>query len=97
MMVKHYTWLGSFVIFYVVGTSIAKKPYVFVIYQGGGGGLDPQLLSGFVHVKTNTFCSDTMLLWEYISARYIHFKVSLLVVEPYNCHKATPCLGTNRE
>ena len=28
-------WLGSFVIF------IAKKPYIFVIFSGGGGGQTP--------------------------------------------------------
>ena len=30
-------WLGSFVIFQGIRTSIAKKPYRFVIFQGGGG------------------------------------------------------------
>ena len=34
-------WLGSFVIFKVIRTSIAKKPYSFVIFRGGGGGPDP--------------------------------------------------------
>ena len=32
-------WLGSFVIFQGIGTSFAKKPYIFVIFQGGGGGV----------------------------------------------------------
>ena len=27
-------WLGSFVIFQGIQTSIAKKPYIFVIFQG---------------------------------------------------------------
>ena len=31
-------WLGSFVIFQGTGNSIAKKTYIFVIFQGGGGG-----------------------------------------------------------
>ena len=31
-------WLGSFVIFQGTRTSIAKKPYIFVIFQGGGRG-----------------------------------------------------------
>ena len=31
-------WLGSFVIFQGIWTSIAKKPYIFVIFRGGGGG-----------------------------------------------------------
>ena len=30
-------WIGSFVIFKGTRTSIAKKPYIFVIYQGGYG------------------------------------------------------------
>ena len=29
-------WLGSFVIFQGIWTSIAKKPYIFVIFHGGG-------------------------------------------------------------
>ena len=34
-------WLGSFVIFQGIWTSIAKKPYIFVLFQGGRGGPDP--------------------------------------------------------
>ena len=30
-------WLGSFVICQGIWTSIAKKPYSFVIFHGGGG------------------------------------------------------------
>ena len=30
-------WLGSFVIFQGIRASIAKKPYIFVIFGGGGG------------------------------------------------------------
>ena len=30
-------WFGSFVICQGIRTSIAKKPYVFVIFRGGGG------------------------------------------------------------
>ena len=29
------SWLGSFVVFKWIRTSIAKKPYIFVIFQGG--------------------------------------------------------------
>ena len=29
-------WLGGFVIFQGIPTSIAKEPYIFVIFQGGG-------------------------------------------------------------
>ena len=37
MMAKH-CWLGSSVVFQGIQTSIiAKKPYSFVIFQGGGG------------------------------------------------------------
>ena len=32
-------WLGTFVIFKGIRASIAKNPYIFVIFQGGGGGL----------------------------------------------------------
>ena len=34
-------WLGSFVFFKGVRTSIAKKPYIFVIFQGWGGPFPP--------------------------------------------------------
>ena len=34
-------WLGSFVIFQGIWTSIAKKPHIFFISQGGGRGPDP--------------------------------------------------------
>ena len=37
MMPQHGCWLGSFVIFQGIWTSSAKKPYIFVIFQGGGG------------------------------------------------------------
>ena len=30
-------WLGSSVIFQGIPTCIARKPYIFVIFQGGGG------------------------------------------------------------
>ena len=30
-------------IFQGIWTCIARKPYIFVIFQGGGGGLDPHL------------------------------------------------------
>ena len=41
--------LGSFVIFQGIWTSIAKKPFIFVIFQGGGGDLDPCPPSGSAH------------------------------------------------
>ena len=36
-------WLGSFVIFQGIRTSIVKKPYIFVIFQGGPDPLSPPL------------------------------------------------------
>ena len=36
-------WLGSFVIFQGIWPSIAKKPYLFVIFQGGPDPLSPPL------------------------------------------------------
>ena len=41
MMTNSECWLGSFVIFQVFQASFAKKPYIFVIFQGGGGGPEP--------------------------------------------------------
>ena len=38
MMAQHLIWLGSFVIFQGIRTIIAKKPYIFMIFQGGGVG-----------------------------------------------------------
>ena len=32
---------------------MAKKPYIFVIFQGGGGGPDPLSPSGSAHVSYN--------------------------------------------
>ena len=37
MMANIECWLGSFVIFKGIQASIAKKFYIFVIFQGGGG------------------------------------------------------------
>ena len=31
-------WLGSFVVLQGIQTNIAKRPYIFVIFQGGGSG-----------------------------------------------------------
>ena len=42
-------WLGSFVIFQGIRTSIAKKPFIFVIFQGGPASSPPPL-SGSAHV-----------------------------------------------
>ena len=43
-------WLDSYVIFQGIRISIAKKRYIFVIFQvRGGGGLDPRPSSGSAH------------------------------------------------
>ena len=34
---KYECWLGSCVVFQGIRTSIAKKPYIFVNFHGGGG------------------------------------------------------------
>ena len=44
-------WLGSFVVFQGIRTSIAKKPYIFVIFQDPDP-LPPPPPSRFVHVMT---------------------------------------------
>ena len=42
--------LVSFMIFQGIQTSIAKKPYIFVIFHGGGrGSRSPVPLSGSAH------------------------------------------------
>ena len=41
MMTQYWIWLGSFVIFKGIQTSIAKKPFIFVIFQGGPDTLSP--------------------------------------------------------
>ena len=47
-------WLGKFVIFLWILTSIAEKPYIFVIFQGGGGSGQPAPppLSGSAHAPS---------------------------------------------
>ena len=40
---KFECWLGSFVIFQEIRTSIAKKPYIFVIFSGFPDPLSPYL------------------------------------------------------
>ena len=53
MMAQHGAndgWLGSFMIYQGIWTSIIidKKPYIFVIFQVGGGYPDPMPPSGHV-------------------------------------------------
>ena len=49
MMAHIVCWPGSFVIFQRIWTSIAKKPYIFVILQGGSGPPCPPPPSGSAH------------------------------------------------
>ena len=50
-------------IFQGIRTSIAKKPYIFVIVQGGGGRppLDPRMLS----VRFHRLCMYSVILLSY--------------------------------
>ena len=45
--------LGSCVILQGIRTSIVQKPYIFVIFQGGGGVRTPCPPSGSAHVSYN--------------------------------------------
>ena len=52
-------WLGSFKVLQGIQTSIAKKSYIFVIFQGGGSGppfppLDPHMYIVFFNRRINT-------------------------------------------
>ena len=56
MMANIECWLGSFVIFQGIWTSIAKKPFIFVIFQRGSRPpvppLDPhKMILPFVSLK----------------------------------------------
>ena len=46
-------WLGSFVIFQGIRTSITKKPYIIVIFQGGPNPLPPP--SSSTHAVCDSF------------------------------------------
>ena len=50
-------------IFQGIRTSIAKKPYIFVIFQGGGGVEPPVLPSGSAHdmPHTGTACVNNIV------------------------------------
>ena len=77
------------------GPVLLRNPIFFVIYQGGGSGPPAPL---WIRACKNKYILYLNMLWyEHILARYMHFKVSWIVVKPYSCHKAMPCLGTNRE
>ena len=59
-------WLGSFVIFQGIRTSIAKKLYIFVIFQGGGDTLSPPLWIRTWKRVINCFFSMGHALYIYI-------------------------------
>ena len=50
-------------IFQGIGTSFAKKPYIFVIFQGGGESGPPVLPSGSAHdiPHTGTACVNNIV------------------------------------
>ena len=54
---------GSFVIFQGIRISLAKKPYIFVIFQGGSG--PPVPPSGSAHGEVNNFWSlpSCVFIW----------------------------------
>ena len=62
MMVQNFKcWLGSFVNFQGIRTSIAKKPYCFVIFQmgpapSGSAHVHTYLMSDFVQISTEITC-----------------------------------------
>ena len=62
------SWLGSFVVFKGTWTSIAKKRYIFVIFQGGGSGppVPPcgsaHVIEPFGHWKRGSF-DNHILAW----------------------------------
>ena len=74
-----FRWLGSFVIFQGIWTGIAKKPHIFVIFQGGrGGGPDPlypstqdsrKTSSMIYHASTdlNSPCGYTVIVFTLIA------------------------------
>ena len=54
-----WTLNGTFVIFQGIRTSIAKKPYTFVIFQGGGSGPSVPPHSGSAHGLKRLSAEDT--------------------------------------
>ena len=74
-------WFGSHLIFQGIGTSIARKPYIFVIFQGGSGPPVPPPL-GSTH---NTPMGGYLNIW---SNKYSVFifppKFDILF---HTCHK----------
>ena len=83
--------LGSFVIFQGIRTSIAKKPYIFVIFLGGGPP-DPRMRSVFI-----LFASMKISSLECTQIYGAEVKCSLkkIVVHKHNksyCEKTRLCI-----
>ena len=56
-------WLGSFVTFQGIRTSIAKKPYIFQIFQGGPDPLSPPLDPPMVRMQQSQVFSRWGPYW----------------------------------
>ena len=81
-------WNGSFVIFQRIRTSIAKKPYIFVIFQGRGSEppppLDPSMKFNMLwHSKAAQSNQLTHILYAVQLFFNCMFKHGLL--DKYNC------------
>ena len=62
MVTNDECWHCSFVIFQGIRTSIAKKPYTFVIFQGGPGPpTPPPPASGSAHVYTYDLSGEMLI------------------------------------
>ena len=59
-------WLGGFVIFQGIRTCIAKKPFIFVIFQGGGGGSGPP-----VPLWIRAWISNINMLFVFINSCFL--------------------------
>ena len=82
-------WLGSFVIFQRVRTSIAKKPYIFVIFHGGGGVRTPCPPSGSAHEMPHNAAFHQCLHYllrqnRLLGERKIFFRCILCPLNIYN-------------
>ena len=93
-------WICSFVIFKGIRNSIAKKPYIFVIYQGGGGGpnplsppLDPPMLLVIrVYVSVDESGSSAMYLFFQIVniSVVVGLPENVLVFNAWACQSEPP-------
>ena len=64
--------LRSFVIFQGIQTSIAKKPYIFVIFQGGGLDPLPPHSSGSAHFLVLITCFYFVLFFHFQQKVHVH-------------------------